>query len=56
MGSDAQKPVALDDGLLDQPELTVFQVSDATVDHVRRCTAGPLAVVSAFDERNIDAL
>jgi hypothetical protein len=51
-----QEPVALNHGFLDQAELAVFEVADAAVDHVGRGTAGTLAVVAAFNKRDVDAL
>ncbi|GGI02917.1 hypothetical protein GCM10007170_45730 [Arthrobacter liuii] len=56
MRRDFQQPVPFDDRFADQAELAVLEVPDTAMDHVRGRTAGALAVISAFHERDINAL
>ncbi len=56
MRGDLQQAVAFGDGLPDEAELAVLEVADASVDHVARCGRGTGAVVTAFDECDVDTL
>src|SRR5690606_27774843 len=54
--SDFQQRVSLLHGFMDQAEFAVFEVADATMDHVGAGTRSALAVVASLDKRHINPL
>ena len=56
MGCILDQPVALPDSLADQAELTVLQVTDPAVGHVRGGRGGARAEVAAVNKQHVDAV